>query len=197
MYYSYKGRFESRICGFPLVARLSGISCRDDLRREFLNLMNPFLMQNSEETIDEYDKDEDVDGDDTKKLNEVDELGETDNPEAIESDAVSNSGAEDDIHLWADFEFYLLLPVRGETYKITPKEPLPATMLSGNLEVAVEWSDKMLKKYDTNLLDSLPPVFRPQLITKRTQESISIYKCLEAFLREEPLGLEDMWLVDI
>lgn len=189
----YKGRFEGSIFGFPLVARLSDIFCRDDLRREFLNLMNPFLMQNSEETIDEYDKDEDVDGDDTKKLNEVDELGETNNFEAIESDAVSNSGAEDDIHLWTDFEFYLLLPGRGETCKITSKEPLPAAMLSGNLEVAVVWSDKMLKKYDTNLRDSLPQVFRPQLFTKRTQESISIYKCLEAFLREEPLGPEDMW----
>jgi ubiquitin carboxyl-terminal hydrolase 4/11/15 len=55
----------------------------------------------------------------------------------------------------------------------------------------------MLKKYDTNLLGSLPEVFKPQLFTKRTQESVSIYKCLEAFLREEPLGPEDMWLVDL
>jgi hypothetical protein len=27
------------------------------------------------------------------------------------------------------------------------------------------------------------------------QESVSLYKCLEAFLKEEPLGPEDMWLV--
>ncbi|KHN34173.1 Ubiquitin carboxyl-terminal hydrolase 8 [Glycine soja] len=30
-------------------------------------------------------------------------------------------------------------------------------------------------------------------LTQRMQESVSIYKCLEAFLKEEPLGPEDMW----
>lgn len=199
MYYSFgKERFENRLFGTPVVARLSGIACGYDVRREFLNLINPFLMQNTEETIDEYDKDDNVDDDDIKNLNEADDLGETSSSAVIGIDAVSSSESEDDTYLWTDFEFYLLFSGRGnEIVKITSNEPLPVTMLSGKLEVAVVWSDKMLKKYDINLLDSLPEVFKPQLFTKRTQESISIYKCLEAFLREEPLGPEDMWLVDI
>ncbi|XP_058738954.1 ubiquitin carboxyl-terminal hydrolase 8-like [Vicia villosa] len=185
-----RGKFENRLFGFPVVARLSGITSGYDVRKEFLNLINPFLVQNTEETIDEYDNDDD----DTKTLNEVDESGETNNSEVIESDAVLNSGAEDDIHLWTDFEFYLISSGSGnEVYKITSNEPLPVTMLSSKLEVAVVWSDKMLKKYDRYLLDSLPEVFKSQSFSKRTQESISIYKCLEAFLREEPLGPEDMW----
>ncbi|KAI5425272.1 hypothetical protein KIW84_031175 [Lathyrus oleraceus] len=181
-------RFENILFGIPVVARLSGITSGYDVRKEFLNLINPFMMQNTEETIDEYDKNDD----DTKTLNEVGEFGETNNSEEIESGGVLNSGAEDDIHLWTDFEFYLLSSgCVNEVYKITSNEPLPVTMLSSKLEVAVVWSDKMLKKYDTNPLDSLPEVFKSQFFSKK--ESISIYKCLEAFLREEPLGPEDMW----
>jgi len=41
----------------------------------------------------------------------------------------------------------------------------------------------------------LPEVLKPQLYARRPQESVSLYKCLEAFLKEEPLGPEDMWLV--
>ncbi|KAK2418567.1 ubiquitin carboxyl-terminal hydrolase [Trifolium repens] len=190
-----KGRFENRLFGIPVVTSLPGISCGSDFHREFLNLINPFLMQNTEETIDEYDKDDSVvvDDDCTTKPNEVDESGETNNSEAIESDAVSNSGAEDDIHLGTGFEFHLMLSGRLIDIKITSNEPLPVAMLPRKLELFVVWSDDMLKKYDTNLLGSLPEVFKPQLFTKRTQESVSIYKCLEAFLREEPLGPEDMW----
>lgn len=179
--------------GIPVVARLSSISCGYDVHREFLNLVNPFLMPNTEDTIDEYVKDDDV----INEPNEDDELGDTNSSAALGNDAVSDSGTEDDIHLWTDFEFYLSAGQGFGNVKITLNESLPVTMLSRKLEVIVLWSDKMLKKYDTDLLDSLPEVFKPQPFTKRTQESFSIYKCLEAFLKEEPLGPEDMWLVDL
>ncbi|XP_020226507.1 ubiquitin carboxyl-terminal hydrolase 8 isoform X2 [Cajanus cajan] len=181
-----KEMFENKLFGFPLVTRVSGISSGYDVQREFLKLMKPFLMQ-AEDILDEYDKDDGV----NKRLSEDDELGDTTNSAAIASDADSNSGTEDDIHWSTDIEFYL----QGiENIKIILNKPLPVTMFPRKLEIVVLWSDKMLKMYDTYLLDSLPEVFKPQLFaTKRMQESVSIYKCLEAFLKEEPLGPEDMW----
>ncbi|KAI4386154.1 hypothetical protein MLD38_004113 [Melastoma candidum] len=44
-----------------------------------------------------------------------------------------------------------------------------------------------------NILLSLPETFKSGIVGKRAQESISLYKCLEAFLIDEPLGPEDMW----
>ena len=138
-----------------------------------------------EDISDEFDNDENV----NKKLSENDELGDTTSSAAIGSDPDSTSGTEEDIQLWADFEFDLPAMQGLEHVKIKLNEPL--------MDVTVLWSNKMLKKYDTYRLDTLPEVFKPQLFTKRTQESVSIYKCLEAFLKEEPLGPEDMWLVYI
>ncbi|KAJ9542934.1 hypothetical protein OSB04_029440 [Centaurea solstitialis] len=51
----------------------------------------------------------------------------------------------------------------------------------------------MLEKYDQSLLGSPAEVYKPAFFSKRPQEAISLYKCLEAFLKEEPLGPEDMW----
>lgn len=64
------------------------------------------------------------------------------------------------------------------------------------LHVLVCWSEEQLKIYDTQLCSSLPEVFKSGFLAKRPQESVSLYKCLEAFLQEEPLGPEDMWLVN-
>lgn len=41
----------------------------------------------------------------------------------------------------------------------------------------------------------MPEVFKSDFLAKKPQESVSLYKCLEAFLQEEPIGPEDMWLV--
>ncbi|RDX76461.1 Ubiquitin carboxyl-terminal hydrolase 8, partial [Mucuna pruriens] len=180
-----KERFENRLFGIPLVTRFSSISCGYDVQREFLKLINPFLMR-TENVLDEN-----VKNGVNKIPSEDDELGDTTNTAAIGNDADSISGTEDDMHLLTDFEFYLQPQI--EKVKIILDKPLPVTMLSRKMDVFVLWSDKMLKMYDTYRLDSLPEVFKPQLLTKRMQESVSIYKCLEAFLKEEPLGPDDMY----
>ncbi|KAF9664850.1 hypothetical protein SADUNF_Sadunf16G0060900 [Salix dunnii] len=71
-------------------------------------------------------------------------------------------------------------------------EPLPAPKFDNDSQVYVTWSENTIEKYDTCLLSSLPEVFKIQLCTTRPQESVSLYKCLESFLKEEPLGPEDM-----
>ncbi|KAJ7517420.1 hypothetical protein O6H91_21G023400 [Diphasiastrum complanatum] len=63
--------------------------------------------------------------------------------------------------------------------------------------VALEWSEgAMEQQYDMHALDSVPEVCEadlPLTSKKARQEIISLYTCLEAFLKEEPLGPEDMW----
>ncbi|KAI4300598.1 hypothetical protein L6164_033955 [Bauhinia variegata] len=101
----------------------------------------------------------------------------------------------DGMDLGTDFEFYLAFSrdTGMVNVKIKMNKPLSVGELPKKVEVVVLWSDKMIQKYDTCLLSSLPEVFKPDLHTNRTQESVSICKCLEAFLKEEPLGPEDMW----
>jgi len=187
MYYSFG---KESLFGIPLVTRLSNISCGYDVQREFMKIINPFLMR-AKDVSDDYENNEGI----SKRPSEDDELGDTTNSCAIGNDADSIVGTDDGIHLSTDFEFYL----HGmENAKLILDKPLTVTTLTRKgPEIVVVWSDKMLKMYNTSLLDSLPEVFKSQLFTKRIQESVSIYKCLEAFLKEEPLGPEDMWLVDI
>lgn len=186
-HYSFgREKYVESLFGIPIVTRLSNISCGYDIRREFLKLINPFLL-GPEDILDEYDDDADENVD--IKVSEDNELGDATSSVGLESDPDSD--------LELDFKFYLPGTLGVEDGRIKMNKPLPSEMLLKNLEVDVLWSDKMIKKYDTCLLSSLPEVFKPQLFTKRTQESVSVYKCLEAFLKEEPLGPEDMWLVDI
>lgn len=68
--------------------------------------------------------------------------------------------------------------------------------LSPKILVYIDWSQKLLEKYDTHPLETLPEVLKYGPVTKKARtEPLSLYTCLEAFLREEPLVPEDMWLV--
>ncbi|KAI9120269.1 hypothetical protein K1719_007302 [Acacia pycnantha] len=73
--------------------------------------------------------------------------------------------------------------------KVVKLSPSSATVL-----VYVDWSQKLLEKYDTQPLENLPEVLKYGPATKKARtEPLSLYTCLEAFLREEPLVPEDMW----
>lgn len=75
--------------------------------------------------------------------------------------------------------------------KVVKLSPSSATVL-----VYIDWSQKLLEKYDTHPLETLPEVLKCGPVTKKARiEPLSLYTCLEAFLREEPLVPEDMWLV--
>ncbi|CAL0323514.1 unnamed protein product [Lupinus luteus] len=65
---------------------------------------------------------------------------------------------------------------------------------SSAILVYIDWSHKLLEKYDTHSLETLPEVLKYGPVTKKARtEPLSLYTCLEAFLREEPLVPEDMW----
>ncbi|GMH26056.1 hypothetical protein Nepgr_027899 [Nepenthes gracilis] len=65
---------------------------------------------------------------------------------------------------------------------------------STSMVVFMNWSKKLLEKYDTHYLENLPEVCKNGSLNKKARtEPLSLYTCLEAFLREEPLVPEDMW----
>ncbi|KAJ1257328.1 hypothetical protein BS78_K096800 [Paspalum vaginatum] len=62
------------------------------------------------------------------------------------------------------------------------------------LRVLMDWSDKEHGMYKIDYMDQLPEVFRPGFMSKKTrQEAVNLFSCLDAFLKEEPLGPDDMW----
>lgn len=62
------------------------------------------------------------------------------------------------------------------------------------MRVLMDWSDKEHAMYNIDYMDGLPEVFRPGFMSKKTrQEAVNLFSCLDAFLKEEPLGPDDMW----
>ncbi|KAG8374513.1 hypothetical protein BUALT_Bualt10G0002800 [Buddleja alternifolia] len=62
------------------------------------------------------------------------------------------------------------------------------------VKVMLDWSDKEHELYDASYLKDLPEVHKSGVLAKKTkQEAISLFSCLDAFLKEEPLGPDDMW----
>lgn len=58
----------------------------------------------------------------------------------------------------------------------------------------LDWTDKEHELYDASYLRDLPEVHKNGFTAKKTRpEAITLFSCLEAFLKEEPLGPQDMW----
>lgn len=172
-----------KLFGIPFVARLENLYTGFDLHKQYLKLLSPLLMP-ADDAFNDYD-------DVGITTNEDSTMEDVVSPTISDSNTGSETGTEDDQCSSSDFQFYLKDGMRSTEIKMN--EPLPVPKFSDNLEVYVTWSESMIEKYDTCLLSSLPEVLKPQLYARRPQESVSLYKCLEAFLKEEPLGPEDMW----
>ncbi|KAM2673161.1 hypothetical protein EV2_014481 [Malus domestica] len=173
--------------GVPLIARLPDVCNGSDICNEFLKVLNPYLMPTGD-ALDIFD-------DDTGNYATEDSSKEdATTPTIMDNDAYSDRESGDEAHLDNDFQFYLTgTKAATEDTLIEMNEPIVVSKLPKRLSVLVLWSDKMTKKYDTCLLSNLPEIFKPQFFVRRPQESVSLYKCLEAFMKEEPLGPEDMW----
>uniref|UniRef100_A0A5B7ASW6 Ubiquitin carboxyl-terminal hydrolase n=1 Tax=Davidia involucrata TaxID=16924 RepID=A0A5B7ASW6_DAVIN len=62
------------------------------------------------------------------------------------------------------------------------------------VKVILDWTDEEHGLYDASYLKDLPEVHKTGITAKKTrQEAVSLFSCLDAFLKEEPLGLDDMW----
>ncbi|CAO2819358.1 unnamed protein product [Amaranthus hypochondriacus] len=65
---------------------------------------------------------------------------------------------------------------------------------NSSLRVTLCWTDNEHNLYDISYLEDLPVVCKSGFTTKKTrQEAVSLFSCLDAFLKEEPLGPDDMW----
>lgn len=65
---------------------------------------------------------------------------------------------------------------------------------SSFLHLVINWSTELSEKYEIQCLENLPEVCKYGHVSKKARtEPLSLYACLEAFLREEPLVPEDMW----
>ncbi|KAK9072723.1 hypothetical protein SSX86_009158 [Deinandra increscens subsp. villosa] len=171
--------------GIPLVARIPECCDGFELQKKFLQLLNPLVMP-EEFSLDSLDDcSVNITDQDTKMDDAVDDLVIED---VSNSDEVNNKSSVDE-----NFHFSLekqgVFPARS---KIVMDEPLliPETR---KLHVRVSWPEEMLKRYDTCILNRLPETGGLPSLTNNPPELVSLYKCLEAFLKEEPLGPEDMW----
>ncbi|GER41821.1 ubiquitin carboxyl-terminal hydrolase [Striga asiatica] len=166
--------------GIPLVARIPNPFEESDLRKQFLNLINPFLLSGEELLNDDA----------SQKITHEDELIDFDG--FFEEASISNNESDSDV--LCDFEFSLERSSYVHFSPIKLQMDIPMTMSSSGrpIQVLVSWPEKMVLNYDTAILSLLPEVCRG-FNSKYTQDSISLYSCVDAFLKEEPLGPEDMW----
>ncbi|KAK7272268.1 hypothetical protein RJT34_28758 [Clitoria ternatea] len=166
--------------GIPVVARLCNAINGSDLRNLYLKWFSP-LQEPVEEALENCVVL-------TEEVVKVEVGTSSLGPNVNGLDTPSDGGSDEGM------EFYIT-DEKGtvKNSKILMNEPLAINGESRMLHVLVCWSEKQVKKYDTQLSNSLPEVFKSGFLAKRPQESVSLYKCLEAFLQEEPLGPEDMW----
>lgn len=68
-------------------------------------------------------------------------------------------------------------------------------LLSGPFtRVVLTWSEREFELYNFSLLENLPKVLDSTSMAKKSREEApSLFSCLESFLKEEPLGPDDMW----
>lgn len=172
--------------GIPLVARIRDSVQGSDIYNLYLKLINPFLVT-SEGIINNPDS--------SRKavIEEVQEMKDAISPVLSEAaNDIDEKGVDPDSN--AGLQFFLTDDKGAiRNSKLVMDEPV--TRLPRRLNLLVFWPEKKIEQYDARLFGSLPEVFKSGFIARRPQESVSLYRCLEAFLKEEPLGPDDMWSV--
>ncbi|KAL2554151.1 ubiquitin-specific protease 8 [Forsythia ovata] len=168
--------------GIPLMARMADFSKGSEIHKQFLKLIDPFLMPA---------KDSSSDSDTTRNTAHEDEEMED---VVLDEDVNLDGEAVNELDTGSDFEFYLDSGnFLASWVKIQMDEPVSISKSNRLIKVLVTWPEKMIEDYDTSILSLLRDVCEPALMSKKPQESVSLYKCVDAFLKEEPLGPEDMW----
>ncbi|KAL6847146.1 hypothetical protein ACP4OV_022999 [Aristida adscensionis] len=179
------GRKSWKTFGTPLVSSLPDTITGSTIRDLFLSVLTPFQVP----------KDDISDADHTVvESNPPNEDAEIDMIDASEHTTMSNNSLDDDAMTEGSMEFYLINEkFPDQRFKIEMDQPITLKSLQKRLHVVVCWQDNGLEQYNFSSLDSLPEVYKAVLFARRPQDTCSLYACLEAFIKEEPLGPEDMW----
>ncbi|KAG8088141.1 hypothetical protein GUJ93_ZPchr0010g8575 [Zizania palustris] len=62
------------------------------------------------------------------------------------------------------------------------------------MRLLMDWSDREHEVYDIKYMDELSVVFKPGFMSKKNrQEAVNLFSCMDTFLKDEPLGPDDMW----
>ncbi|EFH70531.1 hypothetical protein ARALYDRAFT_892011 [Arabidopsis lyrata subsp. lyrata] len=161
--------------GIPLVSRLCDVENGSDVENLYLKLLSSFKMPtefftaNLEDPIEEDATDKAV----------------TDGSTSTDAKETTESLPDPVLRLY-------LTEDRGNSIQSEILKEKPLNSKSKVVNVLARWPVKELDAYDTCLLSYLPEVSK--FGTKRPQEeSVSLDKCLEAYLAEEPLGPDNMW----
>nr|GME00539.1 ubiquitin carboxyl-terminal hydrolase 9 [Ipomoea batatas] len=95
----------------------------------------------------------------------------------------------------SEFSFHLCITdERGSSCRPIENDTPIKHGTGGIVKVFLDWTDKEHESFDPSYLKDLPEVHKSGLTVKKTKpEAISLFSCLEAFLKEEPLGPDDMW----
>ncbi|CAA6658446.1 unnamed protein product [Spirodela intermedia] len=168
----------------PLVSKLSDDASGSAIQNLFLELTNPFL-KSSGDLLDMGKNDQ---GYCNGEVDDVDTRSPL--PECTSAVEVVDVGSCAGSKL-----LFYITDQKGQAMQsqIEIDEIISSADSQKELYVLVCWSDEIIKRYDAQLLGSLPEVRKSGLLRRQPQETISLYSCLEAFLKEEPLGPEDMW----
>ncbi|XP_050371487.1 ubiquitin carboxyl-terminal hydrolase 8 [Argentina anserina] len=171
--------------GIPLVSRLCTSATGSDICNQYFKLVKPFQIpgQHSEAHFDI-----------SQGAAPTEVTGEEDSSPPVSGghvDLCYKNGA--DSILDCEFQFYTADEKCNQTEKKIVMTEVIERKFPKHMYVAVCWPEKYVQQYDMRVLSSLPLIFKPGLFSKKPQETVSLYKCLEAFLKEEPLGPEDMW----
>lgn len=177
-----------KLIGSPLVTCIPSDSTRKaDIYATVSSLLAPFVRAKVH-TLDES----------ATKLNSngpsLDGIVLTDNGVTCEED-VSTSNVDEEAADEEVLPFKLWLT----DDKANKREHIDADsngVPGSTMRLLMDWSDREHEVYDIKYMDELSVVFKPGFMSKKNrQEAVNLFSCLDAFLKDEPLGPDDMWLV--
>nr|AAN04210.1 Putative ubiquitin carboxyl terminal hydrolase [Oryza sativa Japonica Group] len=175
-----------KLIGSPLVTCIPSDSTRKaDIYATVSSLLAPFVRAKVH-TLDES----------ATKLNSngpsLDGIVLTDNGVTCEED-VSTSNVDEEAADEEVLPFQLWLT----DDKANKREHIDADsngVPGSTMRLLMDWSDREHEVYDIKYMDELSVVFKPGFMSKKNrQEAVNLFSCLDAFLKDEPLGPDDMW----
>ncbi|KAL1544548.1 Ubiquitin carboxyl-terminal hydrolase 8 [Salvia divinorum] len=180
-----KSIFNSRLFGVPLIVR-QNIANGYEVREIYTKLIAPFLVP-EKDSLKNSDCSDKVANEALKEVHDASYASLSGSSETLEKE-------EFEAHSDTESQFFLTNEkVTEKGCEIGMEELVKPKAVSELQYVLVSWSQKMVTQYNIQPLILLPEVSKSAFFSKRPQESVSLYKCLEAFLKEEPLGPDDMW----
>ncbi|KAG2622259.1 hypothetical protein PVAP13_3NG274300 [Panicum virgatum] len=181
------GRKSWKTFGAPLVSNLPDNTVTGStICNLFLKVMTPFRVSKDDVSV----------GD--ERIGEsslANETADTDmSTDTSEQTSLNNNTLEDETGTEDAMQFFLTNErFPDQRMKIEMDQPITVKGPLRRLHVVVCWLDDGLEQYNLGSLDSLPEIYKAVLFSRRPQDTCSLYACLEAFIKEEPLGPEDMW----